>query len=192
MSALILSEQTQAPPHPIYVGLDVSLTASGVAVVTEHGITTSRVESKGVKDATSEQHVVRMQSIARRIIDAIPVSDATIVGMEGPSYGSGPAQHTMGGIWWHVRDALQREGLDVWIVTPSTVKKYATGAGNASKDKVLSAVIRRYAAAADVDTNDEADALVIAAILARVGEHPIEPDGLPQTHLDALKKGPHR
>lgn len=192
MSAVILSEQTQSPPHPIFVGLDVSLTATGVAIATAVNITTSRVESKAPKNATTDQQIVRMQSIVARIVELIPVSDHTIVAMEGPSFGSSLSQHTMGGIWWLVRDGLQHLGVEVWIVPPSTVKKYATGSGSAAKDKVLAAVIRRYAAAVDVDTNDEADALVIAAIIARVGGHPIEPDGLPQTHLDALKKGPHR
>jgi crossover junction endodeoxyribonuclease RuvC len=52
------------------------------------------------------------------------------------------------------------------VVTPQQLKKYATGYGsgkNCGKDKVLAAAIRRYPMA-EVDGNDVADALVLAAM----------------------------
>ena len=94
--------------------------------------------------------------------------------------------HDRSGLWWMTVDMIAARGLGFPLVVPPTVRaKYATGKGNAGKDEVLAAVIRRYPAA-QVNNNDEADALVIAAIAARLGGDPIE-ESLPVAHLDALK-----
>ena len=71
-------------------------------------------------------------------------------------------------------------------VPPSCRAKYATGKGNAGKDEVLLAASRRYPHAPIVG-NDDADAVVLAAIGARLLGEPVE-DSLPKTHLDALAK----
>jgi hypothetical protein len=62
--------------------------------------------------------------------------------------------------------------------------KYATGKGMIAKDAVLAAVVRRYVGI-DVTCNDEADALILAAMGARHLGQPIE-DSLPLTHLAAM------
>lgn len=174
----------QAPPVPIFVGLDLSLTSTGVAVIHGDRVTVARVKSTPVPNGTSEDQASRMSVIARTILDGIPVTEHTHVGVEGPSFGSkGTAAHILGGLWWIVRDVLRCAGLPVTVVPPTVVKKYATGAGNAGKDEVLAAVVRRYPHV-DVRGNDEADALVIAAILARLTGFPI--DDMPQSHLAAL------
>ena len=67
---------------------------------------------------------------------------------------------------------------------PTSRATYATGKDNAGKDAVLAAVVRRYPDV-DVTGNDEADALVMAAMGARLLGHPLE-DSLPQSHLRAL------
>ena len=77
-------------------------------------------------------------------------------------------------------------GVPVLPVPPSCRAKYATGKGNAGKDEVLLAVARRYPHA-PVGGNDEADALVLAAMGARLLGEPVE-DSLPKAHLDALAK----
>ena len=80
-------------------------------------------------------------------------------------------------------------GLHVVEVPPTVVKKYATGKGggpDSSKDQVLAAVIRRYPAV-DVTGNDEADALVLAAMGARWAGHPID-DPLPVLQTTAMAK----
>ena len=72
------------------------------------------------------------------------------------------------------------------VVPASSRAKYATGRGNAGKDEVLLAVSRRYPHAPIVN-NDQADAVALAAMGARLLGEPIE-DSLPKTHLDALAK----
>lgn len=177
---------SQAPPEPIFVGLDLSLTSTGVATIRNGAAVVRRITSKPTKDATTEDTSARLDSLVAAIVSAIPSSDATLVAVEGPSFGStGGAQHERGGLWWLVRRALRAEGLDVVVVPPTVVKKYATGAGNAQKDRVLAAVVRRYPDV-DVTGNDEADALVLAAIRARNAGFPFEVS-LPQVQADAAK-----
>lgn len=177
---------SQAPPEPIFVGLDLSLTSTGVAVLRNGVATVRRITSKPTPKATTDDTAARLDTLVAAIIGAIPTSDATLVAVEGPSYGStGTAAHILGGLWWLVRHALRIEGLDVAVVPPSVVKKYATGKGTAPKDQVLAAVVRRYPNV-DVTGNDEADALVLAAIRARNAGYPFE-TSLPQVQADAAK-----
>ena len=72
-------------------------------------------------------------------------------------------------------------------MTPTARAKYGTGKGNAAKDAVLAAVIRRYPAV-DVTGNDEADALILAAMGARHLGIPLELSPVPGPCLDALLK----
>lgn len=177
---------SQAPPEPIFVGLDLSLTSTGVAVIHNGVATVRRITSKPKPKATSEDTAARLDALVAEIISSIPGSDQTLIAVEGPSFGSsGSAAHILGGLWWLVRHALRVEGFDVVVAAPGTVKKYATGSGNAPKDQVLAAVVRRYSAV-DVTGNDEADALVLAAIRARLEGHPFE-GALPQPQADAVK-----
>lgn len=184
MSTPILAHTTvQAPPTPIFIGLDLSLASTGVATIHGDIITVRRVTSKATQGDTADT-AARLTRIVADILGVIPLADHTHVAIEGPSYASvGFGQHVRGGLWWMVRAELAREGVDTIIAAPATVKKYATGKGNAGKDAVLAAVIKRYPQV-DVTGNDEADALVLAAIAARVYGAPIEAS-LPQVQVEA-------
>ena len=85
-----------------------------------------------------------------------------------------------------LESSLAASGVEVLPVPPAVRAKYATGKGNAGKDEVLLAASRRYPHAPIVG-NDDADAVVLAAIGARMLGEPIE-DSLPKTHLDALAR----
>lgn len=168
------------------VGLDLSLTATGVADITRGAPSTVRtIKSKGAKDATLGDRSVRLHNLAADILTASCIADVVVI--EQPAYNqTGGSHHDRSGLWWLVVDGLAFEPLRMVEVTPQAVKKYATGKGNASKDEVLAAVVRRYPNV-EVANNNEADALVLAAIGARLNGHPIE-ESLPKANLDALAK----
>lgn len=184
MSTPILAHTTvQAPPTPIFIGLDLSLTSTGIASIHGDVVTVRRVTSKATHGTTADT-ADRLDRIVADILGNVPLSDNTHVAIEGPSFGStGPGQHVRGGLWWMIRRELAKASIDTIIAAPATVKKYATGKGNASKDAVLAAVIKRYPQV-DITGNDEADALVLAAIAARVGGDPIDPN-LPVAQVEA-------
>lgn len=176
-------ESVQTPPQPIFVGLDLSLTSTGVAIIHGDVITVQRVTSKGSKGATTARQVDRLRTIVESIAAVVPDTEHTSIAIEGPSYGStGSAAHILGGLWWLVRSYFADS--DVVVVPPGTVKKYATGRGNAGKDEVLAAVVRRYPHV-EVSGNDEADALVLAAIIARLNGSPIDTN-LPVANIVTL------
>ena len=179
---------------PRVVGADLSLTSTGLA---DSRGRTGRVRTKPSSDLPAT--VRRLASISREVhtfatftedvgVDGAKYAPdlAALVVVEGPSFAStGGQQHTRGGLWWSVVDALHWTDLPILVVPPSTLKTYACGRGNAGKDEVLAAVVKRYPAW-DVTGNDIADAVVLAAIGARLLDHPI--DDLPKSHLRALAK----
>lgn len=169
-----------------YVGIDVSLTATGIAVVDRnaHSVVHT-VRSKGARGATLPQRGSRLRDLQRAIVSHPRAALATVVAVETPAYNqTGGSHHDRSGLWWLIVDDLQELGYDVVEISTTTVKKYATGKGNASKDEVLAAVVRRYPNIA-VTNNNEADALILAAIVARLYGEPIE-ENLPQSHLVAM------
>ncbi|MGW8565681.1 hypothetical protein [Isoptericola sp. NPDC055881] len=169
------------------VGLDLSLTSTGIASVVPDAVQPALGDRFRTKPAGDD-----LRARARRlheIRDAVrdwtrTRTDLAVV--EGLAFSSRSGQATeRAGLWWLVVHDLLVRDIPVAVVTPTARAKYATGKGNAGKDEVLAAVVRRYP---DVETrgNDEADALVLAAMGARALGHPI--DDLPKTHTDAMAK----
>lgn len=179
----------------LVVGIDLSLISTGIAGIRWGDIDaprltsswTTRVESKGRADATLAARMRRLRNLRSAITDHAAGADLVVI--EGPSYAQKTAAsaHDRSGLWWQIVDLLDDDfGCTVVEVPPTCRIKYATGRGNASKDQVLAAAVKRYPDV-DVTGNDVADAVVLAAMGARHLGHPIEPS-LPQAHLDAMTK----
>lgn len=172
---------------PFVVGLDLSMTATGVALVDRMlGARTLLEKSKGTRADDIPTRRARLRDLADRIL--AHTAGADLVAIEQPAYSqaAGAGSHDRSGLWWLVVDGLVDAGLPVVQVSPSSRPTYATGKGNAGKDAVIIAVTRRYWGV-DVTDNNEADALVLAAMGARLMGRPIE-DSLPQSHLRAMDK----
>lgn len=174
----------------IVFGIDPSLTSTGVAFVdTADRLTVGvgRVQSKGGRADSWPVRATRLGRLADRVAAETPAG-ARLAVIEAPSLAqrNAGAAHDRAGLWWGIYHRLTAAGVPVLPVPPSCRAKYATGKGNAGKDEVLLAVARRYPHA-PVGGNDEADALVLAAMGARLLGEPVE-DSLPKTHLDALAK----
>ena len=173
-----------------YVGIDPSLTRTAVAIIHDDGSVTIREKAtKGKAGASVIDRLGRIREIAswsNRVIHQ-ETDYVDLWAIEGPSMGSknAAAAHDRSGLWWLIADALQAAQVGHPIIVPPTVRaKYATGKGNAGKDEVLAAVIRRWDYA-PVENNDQADAFVIAAIAAHLDGHPLS--DMPASHLAALK-----
>lgn len=165
------------------VGLDLSLTSTGYAVVGEGRREVGTITSKGKAGATLTQRNARLVGIVAEIVRV--AVDADLIVIEAPAYSrSNPGMHDRSGLWWIAVDALSGS-VPVVEVAPSARAKYATGKGNAGKDQVLAAVVRRFPDF-DVTGNDEADALILAAMGRRALAEPI--DYMPQAHLAGMSK----
>lgn len=173
------------------VGIDPSLTSTGIAKVDvlPNGLVlpiwTGRIKSSGKRGDTLAQRMARLDSLVNGIGDAFAAPDLVVI--EGPAYAkSNPGMHDRSGLWWLVVRYMFEAKLPVAEVPPTIRAKYATGRGNAGKDEVLSAVVRRYPDA-DITGNDEADALVLAAMGARYMGYPIE-ESLPAAQKLVVEK----
>ncbi|WP_166345008.1 hypothetical protein [Phytoactinopolyspora limicola] len=180
----------------IAVGLDLSLVSTGVGFVYNSQAETTRFRTKSPTTPrhprtgkptppTLTQRHRRLDDLVAQLTLTVSNVGADLVVVEGPSFGQGrqAGEHDRTGLWWLVISQLLHWDHPVAEVPPATVKKYATGKGNTSKDEVLAAVIRRYPNV-EVRGNDEADALVLAAMGARRLGEPI--DELPKVNLTAM------
>lgn len=153
----------------VVIGVDLAKTNTGIAtpggvrLVTSHGAKDDPYPARGVR-------LARIRNAVMRVCEG-----ASMVVIEGPSYGSRDGhQHDRSGLWWLVYRAFQVNEIPVAVVTPSQLKKYATGSGAADKFAVHAAVIKRYP---DIEVKgaDQADALVLRAMgCDRIGQ-PIAP-----------------
>lgn len=169
---------------PKIVGLDLSLTSTGVAVVQAGVVSTHRIQPPGPAKMSRQ---ARLRELYRGIR---PLAwGATHITVEGPAYGAPQGMHLLGGVWWMVMHVMWLDNPDaeVVVVTPHLLKKYALGTSKAEKDEILAAVILRYGV--PVRGNDESDALVLAAMTADQLGQPLAT--VPQVNREALKYWPY-
>jgi hypothetical protein len=135
----VRSVQSPSPGVPTVRGLDLSLTSTGVAG------NAGWVDT--LKPPAKLRGHERMAWLLERIADHCRGVDLVVV--EGPSYGNQGAHrqsghHERAGLWWMATHALWRAGVPVAVASPASVKKLATGRGNAKKDEMVLAAARRF------------------------------------------------
>lgn len=172
------------------IGLDLSLTATGVAIITDgtagvpRATKTHTITSAGAKDATLTDRLRRLDLIERRILECIDHEPPDLIVIEQPAFSRTTGHHhDRSGLWWRIVSVCEFSLGPVVEVTPSGLKKYVTGKGNAGKDEVLLAVARRFPDIG-VANNNEADALVLAAMGADHLGQPLVT--MPAAHRAAL------
>lgn len=161
----------------VVVGLDLSLTGAGVAVLADGELPrVGVIKSKPIGPTISQRHD-RLSAHLRRVWDFIdfPLPPFDSEGADGrtepsyqfvieaPSYGSVQgAQHDRSGFWWMTTSWALARGT-VAEIPPTVVKKFATGKGNASKEEVMWATARDFPGIEAHDDNG-CDALWLAVI----------------------------
>ena len=159
---------------PTILGVDPSLTATATCGPDGQSI----IKSKQTGPA-------RLHEIADAVVALALAVD--VVYIEGYSMGrqSNALLH-MGELGGALRLSFWRHNIPYVEVPPSTLKKFATGKGNANKDLVVSAVTHRSGRM--FDSNDAVDAYALWCLgMAHTGQ-PHDLGDLPQTHMAALDK----
>lgn len=159
------------------VGLDLSLTSTGVAIAdeaTNHSAYTIKPKESG------------HDRLARIILAVMTEAcDADLVVIEGPAFGAkGSAYHQLAGLWWIVTHALWDESIPYAVMSPFELKKYATGTTKSDKDAMMLATARRFASFSG--DNNAADALWLAAAGVEHVGYPLVQ--LPRDQTAALMK----
>ena len=146
------------------LGVDLSLTGTGLA----DGERTWLLPSKGSATATLTERWMRLDALTDAVLARVRDTRADLVVLEGPSLGQARqgGQHDRAGLWWLVVDQLHTDGIPVAEVPPATLKKYATGKGNAGKSAIVDATARRFP---HVDTGSGDDNRCDAHWLAAMG-----------------------
>ncbi|MFI1678812.1 hypothetical protein [Streptomyces sp. NPDC020607] len=141
---------------PRVIGLDLSLTCTGVAGEGWADIIRPKAGLRGHP---------RLAFIVERVADHIGGADMVVI--EGPSFGGGVAHRheDLAGLRVMVRHACWRRGIPYAVVPPSCRALYATGKGSGSKGAVRDAVRERYGIECDGPGRyDQADAYVLCAM----------------------------
>jgi len=168
---------------PHVIGLDVALTATGIA--SNRGWV-DVVETTGTRKDDYPTRDARIAHAKEQILNLVGRPDLVVI--EGPSYQSkGPGTWDRAGLWWLLYTALGARGVPVAVASPASRMRYATGAGQASKGKVIDAVARRWPDFATEGDDNAADAVVLCAMGADQLGCPLAP--VPKTHRLALAKG---
>lgn len=112
-----------------FIGIDPS-TKTGFVALGESGEVLRAKELTGI----GTQDPKRMITLIDDMVDHIHKDDFIVI--EGFGYASQQAIQ-LGGIGWGIRMALHRRGFKYLEASPSAVKKFATGKGNAPKDAMV-------------------------------------------------------
>lgn len=160
-------------------GLDLSLTSTGLTLDNGEGHEVLRIKPKLKIDP------FRMEWIMTEIIRELRRCETDLVLVEDFAFSAkGKAVYQMGGLGWIVRLALLSAGFPYVVVTPTQLKKYATGKGNASKDLVLSSMTARTGII--FESNDESDSMALYS-MARESVGLSSPMGdLPKDQRDVI------
>lgn len=142
----------------VVMGVDATLTGTGIVVLGDKGelVYTCRID-------TRLKGVSRLVEIRDTVARLIKNHKPALVCLEGYSFGSkGRALFQTGELGGVLRVMFHELGAK-WIeVSPSQLKKFATGSGNSKKEVVILNVYKRWGM--EFESNDEADAFVLAQI----------------------------
>lgn len=158
-----------------FVGIDPS-TKTGFVALDENGQVLRAKELRGV----GEDDPKRMTTLIDEVIAHIRKEEDFIV-IEGFGFASQQAIQ-LGGIGWGIRMALFRRGIQYIDASPSQVKKFATGKGNAKKEAMILPIYKHWGF--EHPSDNVRDAYVMAQIAKALKQ---SPDNLYKYQQEVLK-----
>lgn len=126
------------------LGIDQSLTCTGM-VLFDKGEAVHFELITTAADKTDEfDRFKRAEYISDRIVELCDEENITDVSIEGLGFGSsGNATRDLGGLQYLIVTKLMKNNTNIIITPPTTLKKYATDNGRASKVEVFEAIEAR-------------------------------------------------
>ncbi|MGW1939004.1 hypothetical protein [Streptomyces goshikiensis] len=109
-----------AGPRPLVIGIDPSLTSTGVA---------GADWADALRPSKLSGHA-RLDWILAEVTDRTKLADLVVI--EGPAYGQQlqPGHHERAGLWWLITTMLHRRGIPYAVSNPHLRTIYATGKAN--------------------------------------------------------------
>jgi hypothetical protein len=174
---------------PDVVGLDTSLTATGIAhsngwckVI---GYQKARTKDPGITQLPHPTRREALHELRQAITDTIGRPHLAVLELPAPSRSGGGA-HERGWLWWEIYNYCASLDIPVGLMTPNHRCLYATGKGTATKNLIVDAVARRFPTWPTAGDDNAADAVILMAAGRDWLGHPIT--DLPKTHRAALDK----
>lgn len=149
----------------VFIGIDPSLTATGICVLDQAGAEILRV-TFGEKTKRGVERLDAMDLYLHQFMArwrAVPA----LVAVEGYSFGSFSGRERLGEWGGVLRLCLHRLDFPYVEVPPTTLKKFVTGAGNAKKNQMLLGVYKKWGVTCADD--NEADSYALAQFI-RTGQ----------------------
>lgn len=119
----------------VYIGIDQSYTSSGYCVIENDNI----IEFGTIKTDPSMTIYQRAGESGKNMVELVNKYPGSKVSIEGLAFGiRGSATRDLAGLQFVIIDRLcNNTHIDtVQIITPKTIKKFATGSGGSTKKKV--------------------------------------------------------
>lgn len=170
-------------PQGFVLGIDLSLTSTGLAAVGWNPQGQAEVETGRVRSRLAGHD--RLEEILAVVVRTARTAELVVI--EGLAFAAHDTGRQNAGLNWMVRHELWRHGIAVALCPPANRIQYALGKGVGSKDAVLAAAVLRYREHVTLTGNDEADAMILAAMGSRHLGRPLEEE-LPARSLEALRK----
>ena len=152
-----------------FIGIDPSLTGTGIVCLNEEGEIVGQELIKTTTELEIEDRLIVINKKIKRLLDdkyQIICDDGyiydVIVYIEGISFGAkGNAVMQLAGLHYFLRIQLRnRFNLKYDIIPPTTLKKFITCKGNAKKELMLLNVYKRWGV--EYKNNNLADAYSLA------------------------------
>lgn len=189
MTAPALTQTRSGLGAPVVVGIDPSLTGTGIASsngwVEVIGYRRTRAKDPGITQLPHDERIRAMRQLAHQVLESIHLPDLAVMELPAVSRSGGGA-HERGWFWWHLYSELTRYEVPVGLMAPNARALYATGKGTAPKGAVIDAVTRRFPDWATEGNDNAADAVALMAAGRDWLGAPIT--DMPKTHRAALDK----
>lgn len=149
----------------IIMGIDGSLTSTGVAFIDYTNRQCSLIWKGTIKTGTADNLDARLTFIAREITHYIEKHRPQAVAIESQfmgEHGNGQSENKASQAWGAIVAAVGLSGLTVARYAPSTVKLSVAGCGKAEKQAVAVAVAQILRLEDPLTQMDESDACAVA------------------------------
>jgi Holliday junction resolvasome, endonuclease subunit len=140
----------------IILGIDPSLTSTGICVMSEDGRV---LESLAIKPDCKGPE--RLAFFRQSLVNLIGLRGSRINAfIEGYAFGANNQREALGELGGVLRITLYDQCIDMTIVPPTRLKQFATGKGNADKIAMGVALMKEFGL--EYPTSDQTDAFWLA------------------------------
>ena len=147
-----------------FVGIDQSYSSTGVVSIKGEHIKANAFKAGSPRDPFH----IRLDDLIKKIKVVLPDSKSTLVFMEGAAYAATFNVFMLGELSGALKMFLYQNGYDYEIIQPTTLKKFATGNGKATKKMIQESVQERW------DFKSGNDDINDAFVLARMAYERME------------------